>query len=141
MVESSSFFFHIPFYFSSPYTPCTPYIPYTPLSQWLPMCLLGLGAVSFGGVHREFSLALQTLPTNTPFTLRALSLLLVRFPLALHMGWLSAATLLNFNAWVSVSRCTLSTQVSAAYLSAYLAAVVGVSRSVNTRDPFIALTG
>lgn len=107
---------------------------------WVPMSLLALGAVSFGGVHREFTTALAALPASPPFSIRGLCLLLMRFPLALHTGWLSAATLLNFNAWVSVSKALLRTQVSTAFLSAYIGAAVGIVLAVKTQDPFLALT-
>ena len=103
---------------------------------WLPTSQLLLGAISLNLVHRELSLSITTQPT---FMKRLLAQL-VRAPLALHTTWLTAATLLNANTWVAVSRLALSTQLAVATASAYGAFIFGAYFSVVRRDPLIGLT-
>ncbi|KAJ1411401.1 hypothetical protein B484DRAFT_183357 [Ochromonadaceae sp. CCMP2298] len=106
---------------------------------WLPMSLLALGAASLGLAHNELTVAIDAL-SDTFSTGAKWRLLLLRLPLALHTGWLSAASLLNLNAWMSVSRFPLDRQITTAFLSAYLGAALGAGLSVRSGDPFIAFT-
>lgn len=105
---------------------------------WLPMSLLTFGAISFGFSHHHFSRAIAELPSMLSWD--GLTLSLMRFPLALHTGWLAAASLLNFNTWIAVSFRTMDTQIAIAFLSIYAAAVVGLVVTASSKDPFIAFT-
>jgi len=104
---------------------------------WLPMMFLALASTSLFAAHREISLLITS--SKAPF-MGKIGLLLCRFPLALHAAWLAAATVLNLNAWISVSNASTAVQVPVAYLSGLIAFVVGGLMTVFSGDPWIALT-
>ena len=107
--------------------------------MWLPSALLTLACASFGLAHLELTSSIRYL--SSAFNAEAQNhLFLVRFPLALHFAWLAAASLLNFNSWLAVSKASVDSQLSAAFLSAYGAATLGIVFALKTRDPFIAFT-
>ena len=99
------------------------------------MSLLALGAVCFGGALHEFSLAMGPILNKDK-----IMLLLCRLPLSLHTAWLSAATLLNLNAWLAVTGSRASEQLALAFLSAFAAAALGTVTSIYNQDPLIAFT-
>jgi len=103
---------------------------------WLPTSQLLLGAISLNLAHRELSLAI----TSQPDFFKRILTQFVRAPLALHTTWLTAASLLNANTWVAVSRLALSTQLAVATASAYSAFLFGAYFTVVRRDPLIGLT-
>lgn len=105
---------------------------------WLPMSLLALGAGSFALAHWELSRAIAQLPSLRSW--EGFALLLMRFPLALHTGWLSAASLLNFNTWIAASFRSMDTQIAIAFVSIYAACIVGGTLTAFSKDPFIAFT-
>ncbi len=85
------------------------------------MSLLAMACVAFGGVHAEITASINALSaTGVVFSWPKITAMLIRWPVSLHAGWLAAATLLNLNAWANVSKCSLSTQISLAFASAYL---------------------
>lgn len=106
---------------------------------WLPTALLSLACLSFGLAHLELTSSIRYL--SSAFNSEAQNhLFLVRFPLALHFAWLAAASLLNFNSWLAMSKASSDTLLSAAFLSAYGAATLGAAFTWKTRDPFVAFT-
>ena len=70
-----------------------------------------------------------------------IGLLLFRFPISLHTGWLFAATLLNLNAWAVASKLSIAQQISCAYASTVAAVAVASGLAYTSGDPWIALTG
>eukprot|EP01032_Pedospumella_encystans_P023679 gene23679-26795_t len=106
---------------------------------WLPTALLALAGSSFALAHLELTSSIRYL--SSAFNAEAQRhLYLVRFPLALHSAWLAAATLLNFNSWLAVSKISTDSQLASSFLSAYGAATIGAVFTWKTRDPFIAFT-
>lgn len=106
---------------------------------WLPTALLVLAGASFACAHLELTSSIRYL--SSAFNSQAQNhLFLVRFPLALHFTWLAAASLVNFNSWLAVSKMSLDSQLAAAFLSAYVSATVCAAIAWKTRDPFIAFT-
>ena len=105
---------------------------------WLPMSLLALGSVSYALAHRELSMVLNGLDLFGSWA--AVKLLLLRFPFALHTGWLAAASLLNFNTWIAASVRSMDTQIAFAFLSTYVAALVGGALTLTSKDPMLACT-
>ena len=102
---------------------------------WLPTSCLALAALSLGLGHNALTVAIDSVHDGS-----RLPLLLIRFPFALHTGWLAAATLLNLNGWSVLSDQSLPVQISIAYMSAYIGAAVGVALSIRSGDPFLGLT-
>lgn len=103
---------------------------------WLPAIQLISGAFSLNLAH-SVSTTYLFAETNM---FKKIGILLVRFPLALHAAWLTAAALLNTNTWVAVSKVTLSTQLSIAFASSYFAATLGAYWTILRCDPCIGLT-
>ena len=62
----------------------------------------------------------------------------VRWPVALHFGWITAASLVNLNNWLARRATALRVREVAAYSS--VAAAVGAAAYVtaSTRDPIFA---
>lgn len=73
--------------------------------------------------------------------LHKIGLCFFRFPIALHAGWLLAASCLNFNAWVTVSKFDFIKQIQIALTSSYLATLIYSIITIISGDPFISLTG
>jgi hypothetical protein len=95
--------------------------------------MLASGAVSLFGAHRELSQLLAVSSSSSESTILAL----LRFPLALHATWLTAASLLNLNAWAVISAISLPKQLALANASAYAAALLGATYSLRSGDPFV----
>ena len=103
---------------------------------WVPATQLAFGAVSFGLAHT--SLTQSILAESNQFW--KFVLYAMRFPFSLHMTWLTAATLLNVNAWAVVSNVSLSSQLSLATACAYVTTLLGGLLSWKLNDPLIGLT-
>jgi len=129
--------------------------------MFIPFMLLGLSAGSYIGAHNVLTKLIKETQvsygsscvfdyncirtftdvfTNKQFRSRVLFMLL-RLPIALHCAWLLAASLLNFNGFITLSkRFTLQSQVNISLMSSLVASIAGASLSYRTGDPFIALT-
>jgi hypothetical protein len=103
---------------------------------WLSACQLLFAAVSMLLCHNELT---KVIDMNNSFH-QKLVLLALRFPISLHSTWLVAASLVNFNSWIAFQKTALSSQVSWAYASLYVAVMAGVVITILNADPFIALT-
>jgi len=101
--------------------------------------LLALGSASFGLAHNVLSEAI-TGYAGGYWDKERIGLILMRFPLALHTGWLAAASLLNLNGWAVLANTTPRFQTNVAFLSAILGSIVGGVLSVRSGDGWIALT-
>ena len=102
---------------------------------YVPASQLALAALSFGLTQSTLTRYILTESSQWKYWLY-----IIRFPLSLHMAWLTAATLLNVNAWASVSKVALSSQVTLATACAYGATLLGCFLSWKLYDPFIGLT-
>jgi hypothetical protein len=102
---------------------------------WLPMTALALGSASLFGAHGELTAAI--IPSLNIWD--KVRLIALRSPISLHASWLTAAALLNLNAWVSLSGATLGFQVAVGFASAYFAAIAGAVIAVRRGDPLVAL--
>jgi hypothetical protein len=107
---------------------------------WFPTLLLGGGAVSLIGALRFLSDELITAMSGKVDIYRVLSLVLIRIPLSMHAGWLSAATLLNLNGWAAYSNLPMSSQVALVFGSVFTAFTAGVLISLRLKDPVYAFT-
>lgn len=109
---------------------------------WFPASLLGAAAscllIGLNNISNGVDF-IKSLDSRED-ALYTLILVLFRFPLSLHAGWLSAATLLNLNGWISYKRLSIPAQISAAYFSIFTAFVLGVFTSLKFKDPFLAFT-
>jgi len=133
---------------------CLAFRPKFKQSLWLPMSLLASGAVSLFFCHYELSKGIEALwlpdlfATNMSLSRflgfenlwKKIGLLLVRWPISLHASWLTAASLLNLNAWAAVSNISMGDQVAIGFFSSYFATIAGSILSYKLGDPFIALT-
>ena len=106
---------------------------------WLPMMFLGLSAISFAGSHQILTNSIESISTGF-FALDKLLLVLCRSPIALHTGWLAAATLLNLNGWASVSKASAAIQIMLAFASVFIGTSIGAVLSIRTKDFLIAGT-
>lgn len=106
---------------------------------WLPASLLVLTTISLGLGHLELTTSIRYLSSafNSDSQWK---LLLLRIPLALHVGWVIAASMVNLNAWLAMSKASEDTLAVAAYLSACGGAIGGAALAWHTRDPVIAFT-
>ena len=133
---------------------CLAFRPKFKQSLWLPMSLLASGSASLFYCHYELSKGIEALWLPDLFASnmslsryltfenlwKKLVLLIVRFPVSLHASWLTAASLLNLNAWSAVSNVSMGDQVAIGFFSAYFASIAGAFLSYKRGDPFIALT-
>lgn len=103
---------------------------------YVPASLLVLAAGSFIGCHNQIT---QHIDAETNLA-HKIGLLLFRFPVTLHLGWLCAASLLNLNGWAARMKLAMGSQVALAGLSSYLAFLLGASLTLLRGDPFVALT-
>jgi hypothetical protein len=69
-----------------------------------------------------------------------LGLILLRIPLSMHATWLAAATLLNFNSYIAVSRNKKSFQIAVAHGSIYVATLFGIYFSLLMSDATLSWT-
>jgi hypothetical protein len=102
---------------------------------WLPMIALALGSAALFGAHGILTDAI--LPSMDVW--EKARLIALRSPISLHATWLTAAALLNLNAWISVSQASLGCQVAVGFASAYIAAIAGAVIAVRRGDPLVAL--
>lgn len=102
---------------------------------WLPMSALALGSACLFGAQGELTKAI--LPSMS--VMEKVTLIALRSPISLHASWLTAASLLNLNAWVSLSGASLGFQVAVGFASAYFAAIAGAAFSILRGDPLVAL--
>ena len=65
--------------------------------QWLPALLLALTGVSLGGVHGILVQAAQDKEMSI------ISYIVTCLPIALHFGWITAATLVNLNGYIAAA--------------------------------------
>ena len=116
---------------------CSCFRPKFRSALWLPSTHLALAALSFYMVNAAIFSGLNK---SHFFSQENMLLLVLRAPIALHAGWLSAATLLNLNAWASVSLLPIGKQIGLAFASSYFAFAVGVIMTFWLADPLIPLT-
>ena len=102
---------------------------------FLPMIALTLGSAALFGAHGILTDAI--LPSMDVW--EKARLIALRSPISLHATWLTAAALLNLNAWISVSQISLGCQVAVGFASAYIAAIAGAVIAVRRGDPLVAL--
>ena len=102
---------------------------------WLPMTSLALGSAALFKAHGILTSAI--LPSMDVW--EKARLIALRSPISLHATWLTAAALLNLNAWVSLSQTSLGCQVAVGFASAYFAAIAGAVIAVRRGDPLVAL--
>eukprot|EP01041_Mallomonas_annulata_P012429 gene12429-26142_t len=117
---------------------CASFRPQFKSVLWLPTLLLALGALSFFMLQRQITSAIVLPRDATAWS--QIGLWLMRAPISLHTGWLTAAALLNLNGYAAVSNISMGKQVALALASAYVAAAAGGILSVWTQDPLLALT-
>jgi len=99
---------------------------------WISTVFLGLTSILLGGVHHELcALALDG-------ELSILSNAIVRIPITLHFGWITCATLVNFNNWMANNGSTISAKLAAAYSTVGAAVAAATYVSVARRDPIYA---
>lgn len=86
-----------------------------PKLLWIPAALLAATAAGLGTAHR----ALRSLPGGRalPPSIDAL----VRWPIVLHFGWITAASLVNWNNWLARRGTAVSVKAFVACASAALA--------------------
>jgi hypothetical protein len=111
---------------------CLAFRPSFKRALWLPAGLLAGGALSLFGAHKEITSLMRVAGSGDK-----VSLALLRFPLALHAAWLSAASLLNLNGWAAVEQISLEKQLALAHASAYTAALLGLMYTAHSHDPFV----
>jgi len=99
---------------------------------WISTACLGMTAALLGAVHR----GLCRLAASGGLGL--VSNCLVRVPITLHFGWITCATLVNMNKWLSLNGSSRGLKVAAAYLSVALAVGLAAYVSSTTRDPIFA---
>lgn len=108
---------------------------------WVPAALLGAACYSMFSAHSIVSRAILDVTSSwLAGTKENIFHFLVRFPLALHAGWLAAATLLNINGAAAAAGAALGNQIALAYLSSYMAFGAGAFLTYRSRDPCVALT-
>lgn len=104
-------------------------------AMWLPMITLALGSASLFTAHGILTEAI--LPSMSIW--EKVRMIAIRSPISLHATWLTAASLLNLNAWVALANTSLGFQVATGFASAYFVAIAGTIISVKRGDPLVAL--
>lgn len=108
---------------------------------WFPASLLAGAAVSMiTAISIVSSILNFHISNNINWGQGIIIPILFRLPISLHAGWLSAATLLNLNGWLSYKQYSQPFQVSFAFASVYIAGFLGTLLSLKFKDPFYALT-
>jgi hypothetical protein len=105
---------------------------------WIPTSLLAAGAVALLFCHQKLMEVVKD--SGSVVTIAKAAKYLFAAPVSLHLGWLSAATLLNVNAWASECKISLGKNISLAFFSTYLATFIGAAITLATRDPLVACT-
>lgn len=90
-------------------------------AMWLPMISLAFGSASLFKAHGILTNAIY--PSMD--LMQKLQLILLRSPISLHATWLTAASLLNLNAWAALSNTSFGFQLAVGFGSAYFAALAG----------------
>eukprot|EP00904_Undaria_pinnatifida_P001596 jgi/Undpi1/11437/HiC_scaffold_30.g13734.m1 len=100
---------------------------------WLPAVLLGATAACLGGAHHVLRGALTAGGMST------LQYVLVHLPVSLHFGWVSCATLVNFNNYIAlVPRFSDKGKLRFSLASIAAAVSLAVAVSGKTGDPVYA---
>jgi hypothetical protein len=104
-----------------------------PSLLWLPAALLAITGVGLGVSHR----AIRTwIDGNWG---GPLCNAIVRWPVALHFGWITAASLVNLNNWLARRKSTLQLKKAVAFGSVAAAVTAACYVTASTRDPIFAL--
>lgn len=107
---------------------------------WFPASLLLGGALSLLGAVRILSNEIVSDIASGKSVMQSLPLILLRIPLSTHAGWLSAATLLNINGWITYSKAPMPVQIALVFGSIFAAFTAGVVISYQFSDPMYILT-
>ena len=100
-----------------------------PALLWVPALLLATTGALLGVAHRAVRATGYDLWGNV----------LVRWPLTLHFGWITAASLVNFNNWLARVGRSLRTKEIAAHGSVLVALAAATYVSLSTADPIFAV--
>ena len=106
-----------------------------PEALWVPTACLAGGAWAMGRAHRALSTCYNPFMAGQVAGLR--DDFLIRWPLALHFGWLCCATLVNFNKWLAESAKPLALKEAAALASVAAAVAVAAFVFRTTKDPLV----
>lgn len=99
---------------------------------WISTLCLAATAVLLGVAHRGLcGLAVSG-------ALGFVSNVLVRVPITLHFAWITCATLVNMNKWLSLNGSSRRLKLVAAYLSVLVAVIATAYVSSTTGDPIFA---
>lgn len=99
-----------------------------PRTLWLPAVLLAATGVGLGVSHRAIRSVGHGGVANA----------LVRWPVALHFGWISAASLVNLNNWLARAAAPLRTRELFSLGSVATAVAAAAYVTYSTRDPIFA---
>eukprot|EP00752_Nemacystus_decipiens_P002869 g2670.t1 len=99
---------------------------------WFPAALLGGTAVCLGGAHHVVRGALAAGDLST------LQYCLVHLPVSLHFGWVSCATLVNFNSYISLLSFSDKGKLNFSLASIAAAVGLGIAVTGGTGDPVYA---
>jgi hypothetical protein len=118
---------------------CFAFRPEFKASLWVPTVFLLLGTLTFTKLHWETTLFMRA-SYGKEFNAANIGMMVFRTPMGMHAAWLAAATLLNFNSYVAVSRCSKGQQIAVAHASIYIATAFGMYFAWATNDATISLT-
>eukprot|EP00966_Prymnesium_polylepis_P088604 2050486-Prymnesium_polylepis.1 len=99
-----------------------------PSLLWLPSLLLASTGALLGVSHRAIRATGRTLLDNA----------FVRVPVALHFGWITAASLVNLNNWLARKGTSLAAKEVSAHDSVLVAVAAAAYVSATTGDPIFA---
>jgi hypothetical protein len=102
---------------------------------WLSVACLFAAASAFSAAHFEITAYMRGLRL-----LPACAMALLRLPIGLHAIWLFVAVLLTLNSWLAVSQARKVLQILAAFCSAFLGALLGLSHMYYTADATFGIT-
>ena len=97
---------------------------------WVPALLLATTAVLLGVAHRAQAQLASVGPVANA---------VVRWPIALHFGWISAASLVALNNWLARRESSLVLRERAALGSVAAAVAAAAYVTASTRDPIFAV--
>lgn len=118
---------------------CFAFRPEFKASLWVPTVFLLLGTLTFTKLHWETTMFMR-MTYGKEFNAANIGMMVLRMPMGMHAAWLAAATLLNFNSYVAVSRCSKGQQIAVAHASIYIATAFGMYFAWATNDVTISLT-
>ena len=113
---------------------------------WLPTLKLAGAALSqivaLKGVMQVMEEVDASIPEggNHFFNMKIILGWFISFPIALHAGWLMAASLLNLNTFATESGINLAENIALANISVYLAVSTSLATLYYTRNFFVPLT-